>query len=538
MRRTRLLTPLARQSYPAGVKTLATTVLFVALLGSVASGCGPSVAADYQLLLEPRIPSNQDPFAQFPVVKLIIYEDDGFELFNVGQTLNNNVDQDDLPPLDNARVGVLLESQGGSEGGYSPDFLLSYGESGPWDLSTGLLTQPFLLSGFGSVGDMGELDSPMLHGDAVMTTAGQVILVGGASSTVSASGQTSDRLLTIADPDVDDWEFLPLASLANLGLWQRASLVEVDDEELVLISGGRSDFFAPASGTRAWELIDPVSGEQVSEGNLLEVRNEHVAVTMHNGKVMMIGGYDQSGNANGNATVEIFDPVAEVSSREVGQTLATPAVGMAAVSLGTEGVLVCGGALHDRSTPWTETPSNACSRVTLQGQIREAAPLPQAVQGLAMARLADGRVLASGGVSTVVTHEETLPAGGPAINAAWLWDPVSDPSPSAWQTLQPMNHARAMHRMVTTPDGRILVIGGVDEAANWSDWGQPIDCMEVFDPDSLRFSETVCNRNGAGAHPIVASHPRHGALVVSGIGRGWTGADAFGWIGYGPTLFE
>ncbi|NOJ91413.1 hypothetical protein HMI51_00395 [Corallococcus coralloides] len=91
--------------------------------------------------------------------------------------------------------------------------------------------------------------------------------------------------------------------------------------------------------------------------------------------------------------------------------------------------------------------------------------------GVAMARLPDGRVLASGGCT-----------GSSCMASAELYDPAT----GTWSSTGNMLRMRAGHHLVALQDGRVLALGGV-----WwplGQWGNGVTDTEVYNPASGTWS--------------------------------------------------
>ncbi len=510
----------------------------VALALCMTTACAPEILSDYALIIDPRIPENLDPFGRFPHVKLVFFDETGTTIEYLDQTITSSVGRRDFGPLDGTRIGLMLEATGGDENLYNAPFLIAYGEVGPFSLGTGLETVEVtvLLPNFGEVGDLGTLSESFFLADSVLTSSGDVLLFGGAPSFDADS--KSDRMWKLTDLDAGDWSFTSIGSLPEEGVRQSATVVQTDAGELIFVAGGQATVESTLGSSKAL-LVDPEDGtitwESGATDKLGEGRGGHIAIAMNDGKVLLVGGYDESGMALDQATYELFDPNTTTTDYQNDDyILMSPSLGTAGVSLGTDGALVCGGATHDLTTDWVETPSDACRRITVAGDLRDVASMPTAVQAHAMALLGDGRVLVTGGITQTITHTGSETAVAPAIADAWIYDPNDD----SWSTITPMSEARAHHRAISTPDGRVVIVGGSAEGSEWSNYGLQVDTTEIYDPstDSWQTMSANAKGTGAGAHPIVAEHPQHGAVVVSGINRGRVGGTEYGIIGFGPTL--
>jgi len=169
----------------------------------------------------------------------------------------------------------------------------------------------------------------------------------------------------------------------------------------VLIAGGENDT-GQLNGT---EIYDPASGTFSVSGNMTAARANHAAIKLNDGRVLITGGRDGSGSLE---TTEIFDPAS-------GTLTSGPAMGVA----------------------------RAGQSATL---------------------FADGRVFIAGG-----------DAGGSAE--------MFDPSTGAFTGLGAgLNHARSMHSAALLLDGSVLIVGGQDSGGNGLSSG------EIFDPASQTFS--------------------------------------------------
>jgi len=503
-----------------------------AVLGlAAASGCKRTeVLSDYQLQLVPRTPSNQAPFADGPQVSLVLRESTEVRISTLGDLDSGSVSGEAFGPLDQAMVGVLLQTSGSEADTYQPGRLVAYGEVGPLDLGLGeeSIEREVLLAAYGGIGELGDLtDYGALLAAAAMTSAGDVVMFGGAGRAGPLKPGT-DAIRRLTDLDGGDWAFREVSTLPDTLVGATATRLE-GDPELLLVAGGRprmDDFL----GHRLWHLYDPAADTIVDGGDdMEEPRSGHLAHPMSDGTVLLVGGLADDGLPY-RASFEIFDP--DDLDFEYGERLELPSLGAALADLGLDGALVCGGGdIVGEAFVDGFLAVDDCARIALRGQVHEAAPLPVPLQHHAMAPLPDGRVLVCGGVTGEVLLGET----GEATDQAWVYAPDTD----TWTPIAPMVHPRALHAAFPTPDGRVVVVGGSDRGGHVQDGdiGTPVDCPEVFDPQTLTFEQgPACGLAGSGARPAVAAHPDHGAVVVAGMDADEAGGEAYGIVGFGPDL--
>jgi len=250
------------------------------------------------------------------------------------------------------------------------------------------------------------------------------------------------------------------------------------------------------------ELFDPTTGTWSPTGSLHYGRLNAAAVTLTDGRVLVVGSDEYAGLSQGRAvgaaaeasvSAEIYDsktgrfsltgdfpPTDPAALKKVGLTadLGTgePSAIGTLVALADGGALLVGSEQYwkhfgevaralrfdARSGKWTnagETFLSFSDPVT--GQTWES-PGVSRLHAL-VARLPDGRVLVAGG-------ETSRAAGQTFARSAELYDPAS----GAWSTLPPMPSARAGGAAVTLADGSMLLLGGYDDkTSGWVECDQP-----------------------------------------------------------------
>lgn len=502
------------------------------------------IESDYALQIVPHALQGQAPFANGNELELVIIPDGGNpEVHYLGPIEGGEVQGGELPPIPaGSTVGILVEEPGGSPSTYDADRVVAWGSTQiAEELSTGgtQTSIDLLVAEVGAVGDLGVNSSARVRFGAgmAMTRSGSVYLFGGGTDTNNPS-DTTNKILKLDDLDTGTWSFEKIDtniptydSLSNrFGL--AAAVVEDDGQELIFVSGGRDDpGTIPAVSTNGAFLFDPATdqvvwGDKTSHDRMVEPRSEHKMLVMDNGRVLIYSGWISN---SFRPAVEIFNPANRKfefsDSVDVGETE------VAAASMGPEGAIVCGGGTLSNPNSDT-TPTKACNYVNLQGLVTPGPDLPDAAMAIGMTRLADGRVLATGGIHQTVAHNNKAPAE----SSAWILENGS------WSTLAgSMVSPRAHHEIVALPNGDAIVIGGTSEGgAVFSQPGPAEPCPEYFDSKANAFLPmTPCTNSGAGAWPRVSIQPDRGAFIFAGedleVGQEHLG-DAFGFIGFPPNL--
>lgn len=493
-------------------RPLPRSVLLVAL---AVAGCD-RVESDFRVHLRPQTPLDQQPFEGDVSVKLAITEPAGRVLIPLADADDpGQLAAEGIAPLEQAWLGLLLESPPDHSTAFDPAAVRAWGETGPFDLALGgdEIEAPILVAAYARMGDLDLLPSGTSgHGAALaLSPGGDAWLFGGADT---PGGPALARMLHLADLDSGDWQFvdagaMPAVSGASARYGATATPIELEGTAAILVAGGRADGTAPGGNLATAFAVDASTGEVLWTDDVLQqARSGHRALLLDNDRVLLIGGFEGDGTPLEAASFEVFDP--RWLASDAGDPLAIPPHGFGLADLGPDGVLACGGTLPGNG-PAEPAPAAVCDRISLLGSVETAADLPEARTGLALGAAGSGQVLACGGRAAI---------GGAPTDTAWLYDPDGQ----AWVATGPLVHPRAGHVVIPALDGRALVIGGVDEDG-------PVECIERFDPGTGTFTEVECTGTGSGADPQVATSPRGLALVLSG---GQTEGRAYGVVSLGP----
>jgi hypothetical protein len=235
----------------------------------------------------------------------------------------------------------------------------------------------------------------------------------------------------------------------------------------VLVAGGRD---AQGQALADAFLFDPRSDTWRRLPNLPEPRQFSMAALLHDGRVLVAGGY---GTAGPLASALLFDPR---QAAWVPAGFMTGARGRGGIAvLGDGRVLVAGGSL----VPFQEYGSDPSVLAVTEvfdprsGSWSTARPLHQARAQPAVMDLADGRVLAAGG------SDGTNP-----ITSAEIFDPRSE----SWSVIASMPQPRAGATAMRESSGRIVLIGGSTLNGVGSFTPNPGLDTESFDPSSRSWS--------------------------------------------------
>ena len=226
----------------------------------------------------------------------------------------------------------------------------------------------------------------------------------------------------------------------------------------VLVVGGNPEFVRRGSSRATAERFDPTTGRWTPTGAMHEARQEHAAVLLANGEVLVLGG-NAAGVDSSRAlsSAELYDPRTG-SWTETGR-MAAARTRPTATLLSDGRVLVTGGVSIGAERP--ERTAEIYDPVT--GRWAKTASMSIARIGHTATRLPDGKVLVAGGGC----------CDQAARASAERYDPVS----GTWAETGTLGSARTNHTAILLADGRVLVYGG----DNGNDH-PVITTAELYDP--------------------------------------------------------
>lgn len=232
------------------------------------------------------------------------------------------------------------------------------------------------------------------------------------------------------------------------------------------------------------EVYSPSAGTWKNTGSMVQARQLFSAVVLASGKVLVSGGLGASGIVLGGA--ELYDPAKGTWSSA--SSLAVPRFGHTATLLPSGKVLVTGGCTSNISscdTATSELYDPATNKWSATGSLNNARRYQTAVL------LQSGKVLVIGGFH------------GSAITSCELYNPSS----GTWSNAASTNAARYLNGSTLLQDGKVLVTGGANGRF-------PTSSAELYNPTANSWTTTGSMTTGRYAH--TATLLPDGTVVVAG----------------------
>jgi len=304
------------------------------------------------------------------------------------------------------------------------------GSSNPIDIAT-----DSSLHGFQPTGAMGT--ERAAH-TATLLANGKVLITGGFDST-NALASTE-----VYDPATG--AFISTGTMTTVRFSQTATLLAhgpAATNGKVLITGGSNSVanrgFIPSGDLATAELFDPATGTFTATGAMSELRSEHTATLLANGKVLVACGTADN-------VAELFDP-ATGSFTSTGHLIAGGRWGCTATLLDDGTVLITGGRdLYDVFDGGGILTAELFDPAT--GTFTASGVMTQFRYSHTAALLNNGKVLLTGGIN------------GDSVQDTELFDPTA----KAFSHAGLMGSPRANHTATLLDDGTVLVAGGLSVA--------------------------------------------------------------------------
>lgn len=330
------------------------------------------------------------------------------------------------------------------------------------------------VAGFQPTGDM-EIERAA-H-TATLLANGKVLITGGFNST--------DNLATAELYDPTTGAFTTTGTMTTARSSHTATLLAEGpavSNGKVLITGGYNGGFPLATA----ELFDPVTGTFTATGAMSELRGEHTATLLANGKVLLACGTADS-------IAELFDPATGTFAPTTSGMLTPGRWGCTATLLSDGTVLITGG--RDDQNVFSAGSINTAEQFNpATGSFTATGLMTQFRYGHTATLLNNGKVLLAGGFN------------GNSLQDAELFDPTT-------RTFSPtglMGSPRANHSAALLNDGTVLVAGGL----NSTTLSGGIATADVFDTATDMFMPT--GSMGAARFLHTATRLNNGQVLITG----------------------
>lgn len=331
--------------------------------------------------------------------------------------------------------------------------------------------------------------SSTADGVASVSAGGAVTAVapGTAQIRATSEGRTGDATVTVTGA--------PWTATGSLAIARTLHSATLLADGRVLVTGGQT-VSAPFVTHASCEVFDPATGLWSATGSMATGRENHAAVRLPNGKILIVGGYSIEQQAR-LRSAELFDPTSGTWSSAGNMTVARDNPVAAVLADGT--VLVSGG-----STTGTGLDASSASEV-----YNPATGLWTAVGSMTVARaahsgmvLANGKVLLSGGATGSFTT--------PQLHAsAEVYDPVA----RTFAAVAPLATARGYHKSALLQNGKVLIVGGSDLTST------AFATAALYDVASNAWTSTATMSTARVSHTAtVLANGR--VLVAGGLGNG------------------
>jgi len=259
-------------------------------------------------------------------------------------------------------------------------------------------------------------------------------------------------------------------------------------------------------------------------GSLNDGRLLDTATLLPNGKVLIAGGFDKSGNPL--ASTELYDPSTGKFSLAASMTMRRA---MHTATLLDDGTVLLAGGVNDAQgdifgNAEIYDPTTGTFTAT-PGQM----PQGDGVAGHTATLLATGNVLIAGGFNAFVSGG-VVSAIYTTVNTALLYDPTS----KQFTTTGNLIDYPAMHSATLLANGTVLIAGGYSGQAFWdlngkvqgADQSGVLDSAEVYNPATGTFTCIGGVKNNACAASMVNARAGHSATIFASLGAATVAASS------------
>jgi hypothetical protein len=227
----------------------------------------------------------------------------------------------------------------------------------------------------------------------------------------------------------------------------------------VLIAGGFREEGTSEIAISSAEIFDPETNTFTPTRDMNAPRDGHTATLLPNGRVLIAGGWDQSGRTS---TAELYDP--QTGTFESTGSMMASRQGLTATLLKNGKVLIAGGDSARNAPQLTaELYDPATKTFTPTGSLK------------------DGRMAHT---STLLNDATVLLIGGtPGDGTILASAEIYDPGTGQFTSTGDANMVRYKHSAVLLKGGNVLILGGSDQ----DDWIGKYDSAEIYDFKSGTF---------------------------------------------------
>lgn len=278
-------------------------------------------------------------------------------------------------------------------------------------------------------------------------------------------------------------------SLAPMHVDRDIATVTMLQDGRILVAGGWSD----AGILRESEAYNPATGTWSTPVEMFDFRGDHTATLLDDGRVLVAGGRTHLGAT---LTSELYDPATDtwtptathMAWKRTFHTASLLPDGHVLVTSAGNGIMLLPVTeIFDPTTEqWSAGPDMQVGRFAHTATT-----------------LHNGKVLMVGGISGSVSAIEYE-------KSAEIYDPAT----ATFTSVAPMHNVRYEHEAVLLADGRVLVIGGLDDAS------VIMATAELYDPTANQWTEV--NAMSVPRFGHTATRLCDGSVIVAG---GWNGAE-------------